>query len=453
MLQKNKKSLIGNGNKSLIGKGNNGGEESFSTPSKRSYFGRRNLKDQPHHERILNEGIKKVESLQGYCSDFSSSINNWYEKFCAFQEANEDLSQCFSSVYRGTKEKMERVVTTYSKEVDSTKNRKLPKLWDQIEKFSAELAKYSSDIQVKKEWLEARNKTLCSYNHYTTKCAGLKAKQDKCKEAGKEETSKQKQKLKRNQEKLGQAKAAFYKEHEAILESLHHCWDSRFTFLDGLVAKVICNELMFFESYVKSLRSTKNVLEKTMKQLPNPPDHSPGQAEEGETWDFSANGPPVIENSQFDNPSGENSLTSSKKQESGRGPSQSEEQEFFPMRKSEGEIFPLEDTPTKSKRTKRNSRTPQSAPVNAPSNPFASPPSAGQDPFVFPVGEQHQSETSSKRDVDFQFITLEQETACGERVGSENQTSSFTNEQNPFKIGSAKKNGSPDPFESFFENN
>eukprot|EP00495_Collosphaeridae_sp_1-RS-2012_P007768 TRINITY_DN7536_c0_g1_i1.p2 TRINITY_DN7536_c0_g1~~TRINITY_DN7536_c0_g1_i1.p2 ORF type:complete len:90 (+),score=20.56 TRINITY_DN7536_c0_g1_i1:255-524(+) len=88
---------------------------------------------------------------------------------------------------------MERVVTTYSKEVESTKLRKLPKLWEQIEKLLAELAKYSSDIQVKKEWLEARNKTLCSYNHYTAKCAGLKAKQDKCKEAGKEETSKQKQ--------------------------------------------------------------------------------------------------------------------------------------------------------------------------------------------------------------------------------------------------------------------
>jgi len=62
--------------RSLIGKGNLTGEASFSSPSKRSYFGKRKLKDQPHHERILNEGIKKIESLQGYCSDFSSSINN-----------------------------------------------------------------------------------------------------------------------------------------------------------------------------------------------------------------------------------------------------------------------------------------------------------------------------------------------------------------------------------------
>jgi len=68
MLQKKKRSSIG--------KGNLAGEDSFSSPSKRSYLGKRNLKDQPHHERILNEGIKKVESLQGYCSDFSSSINN-----------------------------------------------------------------------------------------------------------------------------------------------------------------------------------------------------------------------------------------------------------------------------------------------------------------------------------------------------------------------------------------
>jgi len=438
--------------KSLIGKGNLGVEDKFKSPSKKRLFGRRNLKDQPHHERILNEGIKKVESLQGTCSDFSSSINNWYEKFSAFHEATEDLSQCFSSVYRGTKEKMERVVNAYSKEVETTKNRKLPKLWEKIEKFSAELAKYSSDIQVKKEWLEARSKTLSSYNHYTTKCAGLKAKQDKCKEAGKEETSKQKQKIKRNQEKLVQAKAAFYKEHEAIVDSLHHRWDSRFTFLDDFIAKVIHNEILFFESYVKNLQSTRHILEKTMKQSPNSPDHSPLEAEERETWNFPAN-EPVIENSQFANRSVENSLASSKKQEPGRGPSQSEEQEVFPMRKSEGDIFPLEGTPKKPKRSKTKNRTPQSAPVNAPLNPFVSPPSAGKDPFVFPVGE-HQSETSSKRDLDFQFpISLEQETACGERVGSENQTSSFTTEQNPFKGGSAKKNGSPDPFESFFGNN
>jgi len=46
---------------------------------------------------------------------------------------------------------MEKVVTAYSKEVGCTKNRKLPKLWKKIEIFLADLAKYSNDIQVKKE--------------------------------------------------------------------------------------------------------------------------------------------------------------------------------------------------------------------------------------------------------------------------------------------------------------
>jgi len=345
---------------------------------------------------------------------------------------------------------MERVVTAYSKEVGSTKNRKLPKLWEKIEKFSADLAKYSNDIQVKKEWLEERNKTLCSYNHYAMKCAGLKAKQDRCKEAGKEGTLKQKEKIKRNQEKLGQAKAAFLKEHEAIIESLHYRWDNRFTFLDDFVSKVLCNEQMFFESYVRSLQSTRNILDKTMKQSTNSPDHSPQQAEERQKWDLAADGSDN-ENSLVENPGEENSMSSSKKQKSGPSRLPSEEQEFPPMRKSEGEIFPLQETPKKSKRKKTKIRTPQSAPVAAQTNPFASPPSVGFDPFVFPSGEHVASEISSKGDVDFQFpVSFKQETACGEQVGNENQTSSFSNEQNPFKRGSAKKNGSPDPFESLF---
>jgi len=275
--------------------------------------------------------------------------------------------------------------------------------------------------------LEARNKTLCSYNHYTIKCAGLKAKQDKFKDAGKEETLKQKQKMKRNQDKLGQAKAAFFKEHEAIIETLHHRWDSRFNFLDDFVAKVICNEQMFFESYLKSLQSTRNILEKTVKQSTNSRDHSLQQAKE--------------------NPGGENSMASSKKQKSGRSPR--EEQEFLPMRKCEDETFPLQETPQKSKRKKKKMRTPQSAPVAAKTNPFASPPAEGCDPFIFPMEEHDQSQIASKRGVDFPFpMSLRQETACGELVGSENQTSSFSNEQNPFR-GSGKKNGSPDPFALF----
>jgi len=340
---------------------------------------------------------------------------------------------------------MEIVVTAYSKEVGSTKNRKLPKLWEKIEKFSADLAKYSNDIQVKKEWLEERNKTLCSYNHYAMKCAGLKAKQDRCKEAGKEGTSKQKEKIKRNQEKLGQAKAAFFKEHEAIIESLHNRWDSRFTFLDDFVSKVLCNEQMFFESYVRSLQSTRNILDKAVKQSTN----SPQQAER-QRWDLPADGSDN-ENSLIENPGEENSMASLKKQKSGRSRLPSEEQEFPLVRKSEGEIFPLQETPKKSKRKKTKIRTPQSAPVAAQTNPFASPPSVGFDPFVFPTGEHVEREISSKGDVDFQFpVSLKQETASGERVGGENQTSSFSNEQNPFKRGSAKKNGSPDPFESLF---
>jgi len=250
---------------------------SYSTPSKRRYFGRRNLKDQPHHERILTESIKNVENLQGYCSELSSSINNWFQKFSEFQDATEDISICFLSVYRGTKERMESVVTAYSKEVTSVKNRKLPKLQTQIEKFSAELAKYSCEIGVKKDWLETRNKLLVDFNHYTTKCAGLKVKQDKCKDAGKPETSKQKEKLKRNQEKLGQAKTAFFKEHQEVIDSLHHRWDNRFSFLDDFVNKVIRNELMFFESYTKSLQSSKKILENVLKQAPNQPKQSPGQ--------------------------------------------------------------------------------------------------------------------------------------------------------------------------------
>jgi len=136
--------------KSLIGNRNGKSKENFSSPSKKGYFGRRNSKDQPHHERILDDGIKQVENLQVYCSDFSSSINNWYEKFCDFHDATENLAQCFLCVYRGSKERMEKVVTAYLSEVEKTKNRKLPKLWEQIEKLSAELTKYSNDIAVKK---------------------------------------------------------------------------------------------------------------------------------------------------------------------------------------------------------------------------------------------------------------------------------------------------------------
>jgi len=292
----------------LKGNGHNHRNDSFNSPSKRRYFGKRDLKDQPHHERILIEGIKKVESLQGYCSDFSASINNWYEKFCAFHDATEDLSQCFLSVYRGTKERMESVVSSYSKEVDNTKSRKLPKLQWQIEKFSAELAKYSCDIEVKKDWLETRNKLLSSFNHYSTKCAGLKVKQDKCKDAGKLETLKQKEKMKRNQEKLGQAKAAFYKEHQEVIESLHHRWDSRFSFLDDFVNKVISNELMFFESYTKSLQSTKQILDNALKQEPNHPEPSPGQNRSKKNWDFPGD-VPISDNAQFNTPTSSEATT------------------------------------------------------------------------------------------------------------------------------------------------
>merc|ERR1711970_357162 len=161
-----------------------------------------------------------------------------------------------------------------------------------------------------------------------------------------------------------------------------------------------------------------------MKQSTKSPDHSPPQAEERQKWDLPIDGLD-IENSQVENPGEQNSMASSKKQKSGRSRVPNEEQEFPPMRKSEGEIFPLQETPKKSKRKKKKSRTPQTAPVAAKTNPFASPPSSGFDPFVFPAGEHGQSEISSTRDIDFQFpVSLKQETACGERVGSENQTSS-----------------------------
>jgi len=438
--------------------------DSFSSPAKRRYFGRRNLKDQPHHERILIEGIKKVENLQGYCSDFSSSINNWYEKFCEFHDATEDLSQCFLSVYRGTKERMESAVTSYSKEVDNTKNRKLPKLKLQIEKFSTELAHYSYSIQVQKDWMEARNKMLVSFNHYSTKCAGLKVKQDKCKDAGKLETSKQKEKMKRNQEKLGEAKAAFFKRHQEVIESLHHRWDTRFSFLDDFVNKVISNELMFFESYTKSLQSTKQILENAMKQAPNHPEPSPGEDQSKKKWDF-PDDVPISDSAQLEtstsseaNNKNKDSTTFSEKGERGQNSALTEGEGFLPFRKSMSPICALEGTPKKSKRKKTKTLTPctpKSAPVAVPSNPFASSPkNFAQDPFIFLNGEPDHSEITSKRKAEQTPTQSRQKRSLhsGEKVRSGNQTRGC-NDQNPFELGSTENIGSPDPFQLFFEEN
>jgi len=238
---------------------------------KRTLFGKRNLKEQPHHERSLIEGIQKMGTLQGYCVDFSKSINKWYEKFSELNEASEELSQCFLRVYRGSKESVESAVVAYSKEVEVTKSSRLRKLQLQVEKFSTELEEYSCGLEVTKESLAIRKKLLSSFNHYDTKCSGLRVKQGKTKGSGKVETLKQKEKIKRNNEKLEHAKSAFFQEHQAVIDSLHYRWDSRFTFQDNFFDKFLTNELKFFEAYTGSLQKVK---QKLMEAIKKPRDHS-----------------------------------------------------------------------------------------------------------------------------------------------------------------------------------
>jgi len=300
---------------------------------------------------------------------------------------------------------------------------------------------------------------LTTFNHYNTKCAGLKLKQDKCKEAGKKETVKQSEKFKRNNGKLGLAKTAFFKEHHTVIDSLHDRWDRRFSFLDDFVHKVISNELMFFESYTKTIKSTKQILDDAMKKPKKTPEKSPRQRELEDKWDFPGD-PASSENSSFEGPTAgpartkkEEFMTPSKEEDFGSNSLPIEGQKCSPFTQGQNSIYALEGTPKKSKRKKMKTRMPRSAPSATRTNPFASSPlGCGHDPFLFPEGEPDHCEMSPRTE-EFPIMLNKKITArSGEKPRAENETSCFTG-QNPFEKCSIKNNGSNDPFEIFFEKN
>jgi len=244
-----------------------GVERSRRFPSK---FFNRIPKEQEPHERTMTESMQKMETLQGYCSDLCSGLNNYFDKFREFHEAKEELSRCFLQCYQETKELMKSVAVAYSKEVEVSKNKKLPRWKSKIENVLKELEDYRFKMSVSKDSIEERKKLLSSFNYYTMKCDGLKAKQDKWKESGKLETSKSKEKIERNHEKLQDVKSAFFKEHQVINDEFNRRWVSRFTFLNSFMDKVLNNEFMFFESYCKGLQKTKQILLKTVEKSKNP---------------------------------------------------------------------------------------------------------------------------------------------------------------------------------------
>lgn len=238
-------------------------ERSSRSPSK--FFNRSPPKEQEPYERTMTESMQKMETIQNFCSDLRSSLNNYLDKFQELHEAKEELSRCFLQVYKGTKEQFKSVAFAYSSEVKVSKNKRLPRLKSKIEKFLKDLEDYRFNMSVSNDSLEERKTLLSSFNHYNMKCAGLKAKQDKCRDSGKTETVKQKEKVGRNQEKFEQAKSAFFKKHQIVIDELNQRWKSRFLFFNRVMGNVLNNEFTYFESICKGFKTPKLLMAEVKK--------------------------------------------------------------------------------------------------------------------------------------------------------------------------------------------
>lgn len=227
-----------------------------SSPTKKPLSGRMITKELPRYEKTLVESKQKIENLQKYCTDLSSSLDNWFFKVSELNAASANVAKCFRNIYQGTNERLEKVITEYLSEVYEDNNDKITKLKEKIAKFTRDLKDYSDEVKETKQSLELREK--------------LQVKQEKTREAGKAKKKKKKSKIKRNNEWFESAKRAYLSDDNTI-DALTQRWNCRFTFFDNFFERVFINELKFLGSWVSGLDKFKPKLMKwTQKPIDAP---------------------------------------------------------------------------------------------------------------------------------------------------------------------------------------